>query len=145
MTDIALMKGQQREIAEIAVTVRSMLTAQQLAVPTIAKIARQLLCELCEKMQDHLAAEHSGLYPALLTHPDQDIKNLAWGFINNDKPLRREFADYAKYWLKDCDFVFTDAFLHETHEMLEALDHRLDLERNSMLPRLERRGVFAQA
>ncbi len=145
MTNIAALRDQQREISAIATTIRGMLEPALLGVPVIAKVARELLCELCDRMQCHLAEEHKGLYPALLTHPDHEIKNLAWGFINNDKPLRKEFSDYAKHWLKDCDFDFSGAFISETRAMLEALDHRLDLERNSMLPRLERRGVFAQA
>lgn len=145
MTNIDTLRDQQREISAIATTVRNMLEPAQLAVPIIAKVARQLLCELCERTKSHLAEEHQGLYPALLTHEDQEIKNLAWGMINNDKPLRKEFAEYAKRWLKDCDFEFSSAFVSETREVLETLDHRMDLERNSMLPRLERRGVFAQA
>ena len=142
MTPLETLAAQQREIGEIASTLRPMLTAEQLKVQALAKIARTLLCDLCTQMKIHLAEEDEGLYPDMLAHADAQIKNLAWGFQSGDRPLRRQFDEYEKRWLKDCRFSFTDEFLEQTQELLKPVDDLMKREQLVMIPQLLDSGMF---
>ena len=137
MTTITELEDQQRDILEISSVISSMLTKQQLAVKPLAKVAHTLLCELCNKMEEHLAEEHKGVYPNLLTSHDTKTQNLAWGLINNDKMLKPEFKRYTKRWLKNCDFQFTDTFIEETKDILDTIMKRMDIEYHTMIPKIE--------
>ena len=145
MTTINDLHERRRNILEIASAVRSLMSPEQLAVMPIAKVTHILLCDLCDLMTEHLADEHKSVYPTLLTNKNQDIQNMAWGLINNDRLLKPEFSDYKKRWLKDCEFQFTEDFVADTKEILETLQHRMDLEKNTVIPRLEDRHVLATA
>jgi hypothetical protein len=98
---------------------------------------------LGKHLKEHLAAEDKGVYPPLLTHEDPKLKSLAWGFISGQKPLRQQFESYHQKWLKECNFQFTESFLEETNELVEAIETRIQREQTVLLPRLEQSGVFA--
>jgi DUF438 domain-containing protein len=143
MTTLCQLKNQQHEIREITSTLLKLLTPEQQAVGTIARVTHTLLCDLCEKVSDHLAQEHRGMFPELLNHGDQSIQNMVWGFINNDKPLRLEFNEYKHKWLKHCEYAITPQFLEETRQILQTLENRILLEDSNMIPKLEAAGLFA--
>ena len=145
MNKLEQLKSQQNDIREISRALRNLMTPEQQAVPTIAKITHALLCDLCEKVSGHLAEEHQGVFPSLLAHGDQKVQNMAWGFINNDKPLHQAFNHYRRAWLKDCNYKISPAFIEETQQILALLEDRLHLEDTSMIPRLEEVGAFAHA
>lgn len=145
MTTINELHERRRNILEISSAVKGLISPEQLRVTPIAKVAHMLLCDLCELMSDHLADEHKSVYPTLLTNENQDIQNMAWGLINNDRLLKPEFGRYKKRWLKDCEFQFTEEFIEDTEEILDTLQKRMDLEKNTVIPRLEVRDVLASA
>ena len=143
MTTLNEMHRRRHEIREMAIVVKNLMTPEQLAVGPIAKVTHILLCDLCELMSEHLADEHKGVYPALLSHSEQYINNMAWGLINNDKLLKPEFGAYKKRWLKDCEFQFSDEFIQDTNDILNSLNQRLDLEKNTILPRMQEQQVLS--
>ena len=142
MTSLEVLTSQQREISEIASTLRAMLSSDQLRVPTVASVARLLLCDLCRKAKGHLLEEDEELYPSLMAHSDLQIQHLAWGFRAGDKPLRQQFDEYYRRWLKDCEFRFTEGFLEETAELLDAIQRRIEREQMVMIPQLKESGFF---
>lgn len=145
MTTLNEMHKRRREIREMALVIQNLMTPEQLSVGPIAKVTHILLCDLCDLMSDHLADEHKGVYPALLSHSEQYINNMAWGLINNDKLLKPEFSAYKKRWLKDCEFQFSEEFVRDTKDILDSLNQRLDLEKNTILPRMQEQQVLATA
>jgi len=145
MTTIADLHRRRRDIVETASVINNLLTPEQLSVNAIAKVTHILLCDLCEMVTDHLAEEHKGLYPSLLTHEESSVKNMAWGLINNDKLLKPEFSQYKRKWLKDCEFQFTDAFIEDTRGVLKSLMQRMELEEITVIPKLEKAEIFATA
>lgn len=145
MTTIVELKSQQNEIREITSVLLGLLTPEQQAIGTLARVTHTLLCDLCVKVNDHLAQEHQGVFPELLNHGDQSVKNMVWGFINNDKPLRTEFNDYRHRWLRHCEYAVTPEFIAETKQILHTLEKRLLLEDSKMIPKLEAAGLFATA
>lgn len=145
MTTIDDLHRRRKEIIEMATVIEGLMTPQQLAIHPIAKVAHILLCDLCEMMSDHLADEHKGLYPNLLTHGDTSVKNMAWGLINNDKLLKPEFNRYKRKWLRDCEFQFTEEFIEDTQDILKTLRQRMELEENTVIPRLVREEILSSA
>jgi len=145
MTTLLDLKNQQGEIREMTTALLNLLTPEQQAVGTIAHVTHTLLCDLCEKVNDHLAEEHKGVFPELLSRGDQAVQNMVWGFINNDKPLRVEFKEYQQKWLKNCEYAVSIDFIRETKSILETLEERMRLEDTKMMPKLEAAGVFANA
>ncbi len=145
MTTIDDLHRRRKEIIEMASVIEGLMTPQQLAIHPIAKVTHILLCDLCEMMSDHLADEHKGLYPNLLTHGDTSVKNMAWGLINNDKLLKPEFSQYKRKWLRDCEFQFTEEFIQDTQEILKTLRQRMELEENTVIPRLVREEILSPA
>ena len=143
MTTITELHERRRDILEVASAIENLMSPDQLRVIPIAKVAHILLCDLCAMMMDHLADEHKSVYPALLTNENNDIKNMAWGLINNDRMLKPEFSRYKKRWLKDCEFQFTENFVTDTKDMLQTLHQRMELEKHSVLPRIAEQGVLA--
>jgi len=145
MTTIADLHRRRHEIMEMAAAVEKLLTPEQMAIPSIAKVTHILLCDLCAAMTDHLSDEHKSIYPSLLTHEDQSVKNMAWGLINNDKLLKPEFSSYKRKWLRDCEFQFTDDFIRDTTTILETLRQRMALEERTVVPRIEEAEILAAA
>ena len=142
MTSLEVLTSQQREISEIASTLRAMLSSDQLEVQSVASAARLLLCDLCRKTKQHLVEEDEELYPSLMAHTDLQIQHLAWGFRTGDRALRQQFDVYYRRWLKDCEFRFTDEFLDETAELLDAIQRRIEREKMVMIPQLKESGFF---
>ena len=145
MTSIDSVKGRHSDLLEMISDIRRMLNPEILSIRPNAKLAYETICALSDKMKQHLTAEDAGLYPPLLTHENPQVKAVAWGFINGEKPLRKMFDSYHKKWLKDCDFTFTEAFMRDTHEMLDMLETRIDREQTILLPKLAQMGVLDSA
>jgi hemerythrin-like domain-containing protein len=136
-------RERQSEIESLISDLKTMLNPQYLSIKPNAKTAHEQLCSLGKHLKEHLAAEDKGVYPPLLTHEDPKLKSLAWGFISGQKPLRQQFESYHQKWLKECNFQFTESFLEETNELVEAIETRIQREQTVLLPRLEQSGVFA--
>lgn len=145
MTTLVELKNQQGEIREMTTALLNLLTPEQQAVGTIARVTHTLLCDLCDKVTEHLAEEHKGVFPELLSRGDQSVQNMVWGFINNDKPLRDHFNGYRHKWLRDCEYAVSMEFIQETKDILETLESRMELEDTKMMPKLEAAGLFATA
>jgi len=145
MTTLADLKLQQNEIREISGALMGLMTHENQAVDTIAKVTHTLLCDLCKKLDLHLAEEHKGVYPELLSHGDQAVQNMVWGFINNDIPLRAELHAYKHKWLRNCEYAVSAAFIEETRQILAMLIERIELEGRKMMPKLEEAGLLAYA
>lgn len=145
MSMLQQVRDSQSEIEGLISDLKTMLNPQYLSIKPNAKTAHEQLCSLGKQLKSHLAAEDQGIYPPLLTHEDPKLKSLAWGFISGQKPLRTQFETFHQKWLKECNFQFTESFLAETNELIEAIETRLDREQTVLLPKLEQSGVFSAA
>jgi len=145
MQTLSSYRNRHAELLQMIEDLQSILSPELLRVRPNAKTAYELLCDLSDKVKDHLAQEDKGLYPSLLIHEDPKVKSIAWGFISGEKPLRKTFDDYYKRWLKNCDFNFTEDFLKETHEMFDMLTYRIEREEQVLFPKLLEIGMFEEA
>ena len=137
MHPVSYYHEQHVEILGMVEDLRPLLNKQSLELRPLAKAAHQLLCDIAAKLKAHLAEEGKELYPSLLTHDDDKVRSTAWGFINGEHGLRQWSLAYNKKWLKDCNFEFTDEFLQETNQLLDALAARVDREERFLFARLE--------
>jgi hypothetical protein len=110
-----------------------------------AKTAYELLCDLGEKVKQHLAEQDRSIYPSLLIHEDPRVKSIAWGFISGEKPLRKAFDDYHRKWLKHTDYKFPEEFLEETRAVFDMLVQRIEREEQVLFPKLVEIGMFQEA
>jgi hemerythrin-like domain-containing protein len=145
MQTLSSYRKRQSGLLETIEELQSLLTAEQLRVRPNARIAYELLCDLGDKVKQHLAEEDKGLYPSLLIHDDPKVKSIAWGFISGEKPLRKTFDDYYDKWLKQCDFNFTDEFIEETRSVFDLLQYRIERENQVLFPKLVEIGMFREA
>ena len=145
MRSLSSYRERHAELLQTIDDLQSILTMEQLRIRPNAKTAYQLLCELADKVKQHLAEEDKGLYPMLLIHEDPKVKSIAWGFISGEKPLRKTFDDYHKKWLKNCDFNFTEDFVRETREIFDMLVYRIEREEQVLFPKLVEIGLFEEA
>jgi hypothetical protein len=144
MQTLSSFRNRHAELMQMIEDLQSILDPQLLKIRPNAKTAYQLLCDLSDKVKQHLAEEDRGLYPSLLIHEDPKVKSIAWGFISGEKPLRKSFDDYHKKWLKNCDFNFTDDFLVETREIFAMVLTRIEREEQVLVPKLMEIGMFEE-
>lgn len=145
MQSVANLRATHAELMQIIEDLQSILSPEQLKLRPTARTAYELLCDLSDKVKEHLAEEDKGLYPSLLIHEDPRIKSIAWGFISGEKPLRKTFDDYYKKWLKHCDFNFSEDFVRETQEVFDMLTYRIQREEQVLFPKLLEIGMFQEA
>ncbi len=139
------LKGNHAEMLDIISDLRAMMTREQLSIRPNAMTTHKLICELAEKMKAHMSSQDKSIYPGLLIHQDPKLKSMAWGFLNGQKPMKKQFERYHSKWLKDCDFEFSDEFIGETMEIFEMIEDRIQREESILIPTLESSGVMAQA
>jgi len=145
MQTLSSYRNRQAELLQMIEDLQTMLSPEQLRIRPNARMAYELLCDLADKVKQHLAEEDKSLYPSLLIHEDPKVKSIAWGFISGEKPLRKTFDDYYKKWLKHCDFNFTDEFIEETSEVFDILQYRIERENQVLFPKLVEIGVLQEA
>ena len=134
-------REEHKELASKISDLRMMLTPEQLRIKPNAKASHQLLCDLFDKLIDHLHAEDEDVYPDLLVNEDPKIKSMAWGFLSGEHSLRNMVSSYQRKWLKDCDYEFSEEFVRETNKIFDLLVDRIDREEKVLFPRLEQTAM----
>lgn len=130
-------KHQHEELSELVAVLRSLLKEDDLKIEANAHLAHEKLVSLADKVRMHLSGEDRELYPKLLVDEDPQIKSIAWGFIRNESPLRKEFERYSKKWLKKGAFAYSEDFVRDTTELLDDLMKRIEKEERELFPKLE--------
>ena len=139
------LKGSHADMLDVIKDLRAMMTKEQLSIRPNAKTTHNLICELAEKMKGHMSEQDKSIYPDLLIHRNPKLKSMAWGFLNGQKPLRKQFDQYYAKWLKNCDFKFSDEFIADTFEIFDMIEDRIKREESILIPTLETNGMTMQA
>ena len=145
MSTIENLKGSHAEMLDVISDLRAMMTKEQLSIRPNAMTAHKLICDLADKMKGHMSEQDKSIYPDLLIHQDPKLKSMAWGFLNGQKPMRKQFDSYHSKWLKNCDFNFSDDFIADTFEIFDMIEDRIKREESILIPTLENSGVLARA
>ena len=144
MSTIDSMKGSHGQMQDMINDLRAMMTKEQLKIRPNAMTTHRLLCELADKLKSHMSSQDQEIYPGLLIHEDPKLKSMAWGFLNGQKPMRKQYDDYYNKWLKDCDFNFTEDFVAETFDIFDMIEERIEREQSVLIPTLETSGFFSR-
>ncbi|MEJ2694294.1 MAG: hemerythrin domain-containing protein, partial [Candidatus Thiodiazotropha sp.] len=141
VSTIENLKGSHAEMLDVISDLRAMLTREQLSIRPNAMTAHKLICELADKMKGHMSEQDKSIYPDLLIQQDPKLKSMAWGFLNGQKPMRKQFDQYNSKWLKNCDFNFSEEFVADTFEIFDMIEDRIKREESILIPTLENSGV----
>lgn len=124
---------QHREIIELMEQIEGHLKPNALRIE--AEDVRHLLLGLSGKLSVHLAMEDDALYPKLLTHPDQDVKNLTKSFKEEMGDLAESFKVYKQTWTKS-QAIESNAqqFIDESKQVFMHLYKRISRENKELFP-----------
>lgn len=145
VSTIENLKGSHAEMLDVISDLRAMMTKEQLSIRPNAMTAHKLICDLADKMKEHMSEQDKSIYPDLLIQQDPKLKSMAWGFLNGQKPMRKQFDQYHAKWLKNCDFNFSEEFVADTFEIFDMIEDRIKREESILIPTLENSGVLARA
>jgi hemerythrin-like domain-containing protein len=139
------LKSSHAEMLNVISDLRAMMTMEQLSIRPNAMTAHTLICNLADMVKQHMSEQDKSVYPDLLIHQDPKLKSMAWGFLNGQKPMRKQFDAYHSKWLKNCDFKFSDDFIADSFEVFDMVEDRIKREESILIPTLESKGVLASA
>ncbi len=136
MAEIKQLKEQHGELCEL-IRVLTVLMENE-SVRTTRPVF-ELLERLSEKLKQHFILEDRILYPDLLEHEDNKIRNTARGFLGGTKVIDEFFSRYRKHWRRHQAIIDDyDSFLRESKELFAFLEKRIEAEENKFFPLIEK-------
>lgn len=132
-------RRQHLEIQQVVSEMSDILTVE--ALKTRADDCRDLLSELTEKLTLHLTIEDKAMYPRLLNHPDEAVRNLAQRYVTEMGGIKKVFVDYVGRWpTGDAIRSRAPAFIEETQGIFKALAERIAKEDTELYPLVDKHG-----
>jgi hemerythrin-like domain-containing protein len=93
----------------------------------------QKLSELSGLLKLHLKLEDENLYPALLAHKNQAVKEMAARYVREMSGLSEAFTNYRTKWLHlGAITAEPQKFVEESINVFSALGTRIDKENNEL-------------
>jgi DUF438 domain-containing protein len=139
------LKSSHAEMLDVISDLRAMMTMEQLRIRPNAITTHKLICELANMMKKHMSEQDKSIFPDLLTNQNPRLKAMAWGFLNGQNPMRKQFDAYHAKWLKNCDFSFNEGFIADTFEVFDMIESRIKREESILIPTLESTDALASA
>ncbi|MCP4274293.1 MAG: hypothetical protein GY781_20415 [Gammaproteobacteria bacterium] len=98
-----------------------------------ASKVRLLLSKLLGKLAIHLAMEDQSLYPQMLDHTDERVKEMARKFMDEMGGLGEAVNAYRNKWPSDLPIQEEPAeFIAQTNEIFMALANRIERENREL-------------
>jgi hypothetical protein len=101
-------------------------------------ITRTLFFRYVDSVKEHLEIIDSKLYPKLMTHGEQKVRNTADRIRSGSTEIKRIFAAYLKDWCRTKNKTLMikdyDLFLKDTEEMFEIVLNRIQIETENLYP-----------
>ena len=94
----------------------------------------ELLQRFHENLDSHLKHEARSIYPELLSHGSENIKQIAKQFLSNTHELERITSKYVKRWCSHINTENHTEFENETMEVFRLVNERIELEENHLFP-----------
>ena len=131
MVPVEELRKENNEIIELSDVLCCLVSGSSLRENTI-------FCELLERFQSkldmHLKHEARSIYPELLNHDDNSIKQVAKSFLGNTHELERILSKYAKRWCHHINTENHKDFENETKEIFRLVNERIQMEENHLFP-----------
>lgn len=139
MSRTASYRGQHQKILDIVARLESCLAGD--GSIRDAALVRRELSTLVGTLTVHLAVEDEAVYPRLIGHSDQDVRDLAKRFVDEMGDLRAQLSAYTQRWpTAGAIQMDPSAFTDETRALLEALRARIVAEDDQLYPLVDRTG-----
>ncbi len=131
MSNTQRFRDQHDDLLKIASEISSHLNVDELS--NDASEARLLLSKLLGKLTIHLAMEDKALYPQMLGHSDERVRDMARKFMEEMGGLRGAVNAYKKKWSSALPIQNdpTD-FISQTKGIFDALANRIEREDNEL-------------
>jgi hemerythrin-like domain-containing protein len=130
------LRVQHTELLKIAGEISVQLNANELSKD--ASAMRALLSLLIGRLGIHLAMEDKSLYPELMKHADERVRETANRFVAEMGGIADVLEDYKrKYPGAGAIERSPEDFVKDTKMIFEALATRIDKENNELYPILE--------
>ena len=127
------LRKQHEEMVGIVTKMSAILNCEKLSKD--ANEMRSLLSQLAGKVNIHLAMEDKALYPHLLGHSDDKLKNIARNYIAEMGDIGTTFKGYLSKWPDPTSIQKTpDLFIKETKGLFDVLSKRIAKENKELYP-----------
>ena len=119
-----------RQHAELSALALELVTQAHdtVAVTENATGIRRGLATFAGKLKIHAAMEDEALYPTLLQHANEDLRETARKLHESFGGVYRGFSEYLARWEADAIASKPDLFRRETRAAMTALGERMKLE-----------------
>ncbi len=126
---------QHQELLAIAGRIAGMLDPSKISRD--AAPVRKELSSLIVKLKVHLTMEDNALYPALLNHPDTNVRGTAKVFQEQMGSIAKVVLGYNEKWASAADIqASASEFIADTKSIYAALGQRIEKENNQLYPLL---------
>jgi len=135
MSIVETLRTQHERLAAVAGNLRRQLNVDHLT--RSAGETRTLLSSLVGLLRVHLSAEDKVLYPRLMESADPNVRETAKRFVDEMGGLSNALAGFVRRWPHPGSIAERpDQFIHETAELLDALETRIRSEEAVLYPML---------
>mgnify|MGYP001575543039 CR=1 FL=1 len=125
------LRKQHEEMVSIVSRMSAILNRERLSKD--ATEMRSLLSQLAGKVSVHLAMEDKALYPHLLEHSNEIVKNMARNYMAEMGDIGNTFKGYIKKWPDPVSIQQdSDLFIKETKTVIDVLSKRIDKENREL-------------
>ena len=133
-------RAQHDELVSIVTGLSSNLTPA--FVTANAGSVKESLNKLAGKISIHLALEDNALYPRLLSHANQGLREQAEKFQEEMGGIRDAFDSYLKTWsLSTVIEKDADKFISETNDLISVLADRITRENEGLYTLVDQEGL----
>jgi DUF438 domain-containing protein len=95
----------------------------------------ELLSRFKEKVWIHLVFEDNTIYAELARHGDPAVSEVAQGFHDSAKEIKKRFSAYVRHWCKPAiDEAEHRALANESREIFRLIRERIAYENEHMFP-----------
>ena len=117
------------EIKDLSDVLSSLVSNQSLRTNSVFC---ELLQRFHDKLDNHLKHEARSIYPELLSHADNKIKQVAKDFLSNTHELERILTKYVKRWCHHINTENHEEFEKETMDVFRLVQERIDMEESHL-------------
>lgn len=134
------LRAQHDELLKIAGELGGLFEPEKLKAD--ASTARSTLSRLAGKLTVHLSMEDKNMYPTLLGHSDEEIRDQAKRFIQEMGGIGIAFRQYLDKW-PTAQYIEQDpdSFIAETKDIFKALGTRIEKENTKLYPVVDELGI----
>lgn len=125
MIPVEELRNENDEIKDLSDVLSNLVSDQSLRTNTIFC---ELLQRFRDKLDDHLKHEARSIYPNLLNHDNNKIKQVARDFLSNTHELERILSKYVKRWCHHITTENHEEFEKETMQMFRLVNERIQME-----------------